>query len=160
MRNEFDSPVTETADSLTKSPSRRVIVFSILRLHSIAMLYYGTPSADPTYAIDFVYSTVECNLAIISASIPALYGLLKRWFPRIFAGSTKPSEAFTPYDGTLPGSYALQTIGGSSMRFKSLKSGVSGSKRVRVNSLTASEEEMIGKNEIHKTTEVSVVFAS
>lgn len=66
------------------------------------------------------------------------------------------------YEGTLPESYALHTIGGSAIKpFRYLKSGFSsGGRRVRVNSITASEEEIIGIDGIHKTTEVSVVSDS
>lgn len=39
---------------------------------------------DPTYSIGFVTSAIETNLAIITASLPALKPLFKRWFPSVF----------------------------------------------------------------------------
>lgn len=38
-------------------------------------------SHDPTYSIGYTISAVESNLAIIAASIPALWPLARRWFP-------------------------------------------------------------------------------
>ncbi len=45
-------------------------------------------SNDPTYNIGFVTSAIETNLALITASAPALMPLLKSWFPSIFGGDT------------------------------------------------------------------------
>jgi hypothetical protein len=41
-------------------------------------------SADPTYNIGFVTSAIETNLALITASAPALMPLLRSWFPSLF----------------------------------------------------------------------------
>ncbi|KAK0616663.1 hypothetical protein B0T14DRAFT_588881 [Immersiella caudata] len=63
-----------------------VTIFSILRMRALYQLYHppSPPNPDPLYDIGFVYSTVECNLAIITASIPPLHGLMRKWFPRFF----------------------------------------------------------------------------
>lgn len=155
--------VIRAESQLTHKPCS-VIVFSILRLSSLANLYYGNPSADPTYKIDFVYSTIECNLAIISASVPPLYGMLKRWFPRMFP-TVNGSSARTSsrrLDGVgEAGSYALKTIGGSAMGAKGLAGLSSGrSAHVRVGSLTASEAEILGRDGIVKTTQFETTYHS
>lgn len=111
----------------------------------LVRLYYGTPGPDATYNIDFVYSTVECNLAIICASVPALSSFLKQWCPRFFtkasgAGADMPYMEGADYSG----SGATKTIGGTSMVLKTIKMGHGRSGYVRKRSLTGSEEEILG----------------
>ncbi|KAK0722394.1 hypothetical protein B0T26DRAFT_604717, partial [Lasiosphaeria miniovina] len=135
-----------------------VTIFSILRIRSIYLLYYppADPGPDPTYDISFVYSTVECNLAIITATIPPLHGLLRRWFPRfMLATSARSAGGYNggynhgPYIGGGSGSRGgLQTIGGSGgvVALKDMKSPTrSQHNHTRLNSLTNSEEEILGK---------------
>ncbi|KAM7194245.1 hypothetical protein V8F33_007391 [Rhypophila sp. PSN 637] len=150
-----------------------VTVFSILRMAMLYKLYNPDPFipgvSDPTYNIGFVYSTVECNLAIITATIPPLHGLLRRWFPRVFQLSTTKSSGCNRssvfkgngYTGGSRGG-ALQTIGGSGggVALKDLKS-PKGSAHTRLNSLTNSEEEILGKDRIiTRTTSVHISYES
>ncbi|KAK4098418.1 hypothetical protein N658DRAFT_432043 [Parathielavia hyrcaniae] len=157
-----------------------VTIFSILRMRALYVLYYppATPSADPTYDISFVYSTVECNLAIITATIPPLHGLMRRWFPRFFHVSSVSNSGYNNnYNrngqgyggggggGSSGAGIGLHTIGGSSMALKdlsSLKSPTSRSRgRTRLGSLSNSEEDMIlGKEDrmITRTTSVKITF--
>lgn len=111
----------------------------------LVRLHYGTMGPDATYNIDFVYSTVECNLAIVCASIPALSHFLKQWCPRFFSKASG-AEADMPYlEGTdYSGSGATKTIGGTSMVLKTIKMGHGRSGYVRRKSLTKSEEEILG----------------
>lgn len=71
-----------------------VSVVSILRLFWLIEYHFGGLFQKPDFSYDirFVYSTVECNLAIICASIPALSSLLKKWFPNFFAQLTSSSS--------------------------------------------------------------------
>ncbi|TLS24517.1 hypothetical protein PpBr36_09084 [Pyricularia pennisetigena] len=69
-----------------------VTFVSIGRLWYLCTLYnmsmYPLPrDADLTYPITFVVSNVEANLAIICACAPALRGLARSWWPRLFRGS-------------------------------------------------------------------------
>lgn len=126
----------------------RVTVFSILRMRAIYFLYY--PPADRgddfTHDIAFVYSSIECNLAIITASIPPLHGLMRKWFPRFFQ-LTSAKNSNLPYGGGASGSRGLQTIGGSSFALRDLRSPSARShKGSRLGSMSNSEEEMLGKN--------------
>ncbi|KAL5601502.1 hypothetical protein BROUX41_002520 [Berkeleyomyces rouxiae] len=75
-----------------------VTIVSILRLVQIYDFSYGTPSADPTYDIRFIYSAVETNLAIIAASAPAIRGLISKWFPGFFS-SVSSSHVVYGTDG-------------------------------------------------------------
>lgn len=54
-----------------------------VRLYYIIRLYYITPG-DRKFSIGYVTSAVEINLAIITASVPALWPLARRWFPGAF----------------------------------------------------------------------------
>ncbi|KAK5654576.1 hypothetical protein OQA88_7205 [Cercophora sp. LCS_1] len=134
-----------------------VTIFSILRMRSIYLLYYppADRGPDPTYTLSFVYSTIECNLAIITASIPPLHGLMRKWFPRFFQMTAAKNSHYNgshPYSG---GSRGLQTIGGSEMGLKNLKS-PQRSHHTRLDSLSNSEEEILGKDRITRTTQVQI----
>jgi hypothetical protein len=43
------------------------------------------PNADPSFSLGFTSSCIEGNLAIITASIPALWPLARLWYPSFFA---------------------------------------------------------------------------
>ncbi|AEO63928.1 uncharacterized protein THITE_123400 [Thermothielavioides terrestris NRRL 8126] len=125
-----------------------VTVFSILRMRALYRLYYppADPGPDPTYDISFVYSTIECNLAIITATIPPLHGLMRKWFPRFFRGASGNSS--NRYrQGYTGASGALNTIGGGAMALKDLTSPTRSqrARQSRLNSLSNSEEDILEK---------------
>ncbi|KAI7923317.1 hypothetical protein M0657_004915 [Pyricularia oryzae] len=71
-----------------------VTFVSIGRLWYFCTLYnmsmFPLPrDADLTYPITFVVSNVEANLAIICACVPALRGLARSWWPRLFRASAE-----------------------------------------------------------------------
>lgn len=57
-----------------------VTAISAVRLSYLYRIFY-TIEGDPTYSLGFVLSSVESNLAIVAASVPALWPLARRWFP-------------------------------------------------------------------------------
>ena len=120
-------------------------VFSILRMYALYQLYYppADPGPDPTYNITFVYSTIECNLAIITASIPPLHGLMRRWFPRLFDTTKSNTYVYRPGYNNSAGTAGLQTIGGSGVVLKDLRSPAR-SRHGRLGSRLNSEEEILG----------------
>lgn len=122
-------------------------------MRAIYDLYYPDLTAkDPTYNISFVYSTIECNLAIITATIPSLRGRMKKWFPRLFSSTMATPGA---YSG---GSRGFATIGGSGgIAMKDLKSPAR-ARHSRLDSLTNSEEEILGQSRITKTTSVHISY--
>lgn len=63
---------------------------------------------DYSYDIRFTYSAVETNLAIITASGPALRPLFMVWFPRFFSSLRGTSNQNYRYRG---GAYALNDTG-------------------------------------------------
>jgi len=76
------SPDIKPYSPLTATSS--VTIISCIRLYYIIRLYYLVLE-DRHYSIGFVCSCAELNLAIITASIPALWPLARRWFPGAFA---------------------------------------------------------------------------
>lgn len=156
------STSTKQDSPLTKMFMHSVTIFSILRMRSIYLLYYppADPGPDPTHNIGFVYSTIECNLAIITATIPALHGLMRKWFPRFFQLSSSSRSGYK--NGYHPGyhtggSRPLHTIGGSSIGLKDLKSPAR-SQHTRLGSVSNSEEDILGKDRITRTTSVQITF--
>jgi hypothetical protein len=69
----------------------RVTVVSTVRLYYILRIYY-IKVEDRHYSIGFVCGSVELNLAIVTASIPTLWPLGRKWFPSFFAslGANRP----------------------------------------------------------------------
>ncbi|KAG4026836.1 hypothetical protein MFRU_036g00690 [Monilinia fructicola] len=62
-----------------------VTVVGVVRLWVIICQYFLPPPEDPTYGIGFCTSSIENNLAIITASAPALKPLFRHWFPNLFS---------------------------------------------------------------------------
>ncbi|KAI1457893.1 hypothetical protein F4805DRAFT_426805 [Annulohypoxylon moriforme] len=57
-----------------------VTVVSIVRLYFLAQNFNDT-SPDKNFSVGFCVSSIECNLAILTASAPALWPLVRRWVP-------------------------------------------------------------------------------
>lgn len=55
----------------------------MLRLYFIIRLWYLKPE-DSHYSLGYTLNTIEVNLAIVTATIPALWPLGRRWFPAVF----------------------------------------------------------------------------
>lgn len=55
----------------------------MVRLYFIVRLWYFEVE-DQHYSIGYTLNTVEVNLAIVTATIPALWPLGRRWFPAVF----------------------------------------------------------------------------
>ena len=81
--------------------SNRVTITGIIRLALLIRGLYFDPGPDPTYNIGFVISTIETNLAIITASVPALKPLFRRWFPSVF-GVNRYRKATLPPKRNIP----------------------------------------------------------
>ncbi|TEA17701.1 hypothetical protein C8034_v010031 [Colletotrichum sidae] len=59
-----------------------VTVVSIARLYFLAANFTDT-SPDKNFSLGFCVSQIECSLAIITASAPALWPLIRRWMPQL-----------------------------------------------------------------------------
>lgn len=127
---------------------------------------------DYSYDIRFTYSAVETNLAIITASGPALRPLFMVWFPRFFSslrGTSNQNYRYRdgPYalndtgnanksSGNGNGSKGDHLYGTSSFALRDMKRRT----EIRGHSPTTSEEEIMTFNGIVRTTEVDIQFVA
>ncbi|KAL1847138.1 hypothetical protein Daus18300_014041 [Diaporthe australafricana] len=81
------------------------------RLVLLYQAFFKPPPPDPTYSIGLTSSVVECNLAVMTASAPALRGLFRCWLPQMFS-SCKQSNYPYSYSISLPPEAALARPGG------------------------------------------------
>lgn len=64
-----------------------VTIASVIRMVLLVQgLFTPLQSIDPDGNVGFTTSAIETNLALITASAPALRPLLRAWFPRLFGG--------------------------------------------------------------------------
>ncbi|KAJ2902230.1 hypothetical protein MKZ38_000832 [Zalerion maritima] len=153
-----------------------VTIVGVARLVFIYQGFFQAAGNDPTYSIAFTISAIETNLAIITASAPALRPLIRSWWPKIFStsGNTYPSGDRYAYGG--PGhvsqygtGYASASRGtshhhkkaggsvvGPSFAMKDLK----GRTEIRSHSPHGSEEEIMTYNGIMRTTNVTVQYGA
>ncbi|EFQ27998.1 CFEM domain-containing protein [Colletotrichum graminicola] len=133
-----------------------VTVVSILRLLWLIEISYHINVQDPTYDIRFTLSAVETNLAIITASAPALRGLFLRWFPKLFASIKASRARYGQTTDPAKKSRVMTTTTASNhvdtFKLKSMKG-----REIRSHSPTMSEEEIMTYDGIMRTTEVDIV---
>ena len=138
------------------------MIVSILRLIWRVEVAFYPPVKDWSYDIRFCYSSVETNLAIICASLPALYSLVSKWCPGIFKWMAKTDSA--AQNGEMDKGYGsrgvIRTIGGSELPLSEIKSNArsKGFRSQKSNSARTSEEELVESEGIMKTTNVNVVY--
>ena len=60
-----------------------VTVMSSMRLYFNVRIYYMTPE-DRHYSLGYVCTCIELNLGIVTASVPSLWPLARRWAPGMF----------------------------------------------------------------------------
>ncbi|TGO37243.1 hypothetical protein BHYA_0102g00290 [Botrytis hyacinthi] len=80
-----------------------VTVVGIVRLAMMVTVFFNPPPFNSTRGISFVTSAIEINLAIITASAPALKPVMRQWFPKLFGSSSDGA-----YNNQNSGPYALQ----------------------------------------------------
>lgn len=138
----------------------------IVRLVFIYQAFFQPPSADPTYTLGFCTSAIETNLAIITASAPALRPLFRQWFPRLFSTNTNGGSAYPDTYG-LSGNHRSRVTAGRSEHHHSMTPGMvlkdlkdKSQFKVRSHSPSASEEEIMTYNGIMRTTAVRVSYAA
>ncbi|KAE9367059.1 hypothetical protein N431DRAFT_487492 [Stipitochalara longipes BDJ] len=137
-----------------------VLIVSILRLvWRVQVAFYPAP-VDWSWDIRFIYSAVETNLAIICASLPALYSLVSKWFPGIFKWMAKPDYPIQNGGKGYGSRGVIRTIGGSELPLSEMTSNArsKGFRSQKSNSARTSEEDLMESEGIMKTTNVNVVF--
>ncbi|ROT35394.1 hypothetical protein SODALDRAFT_64905 [Sodiomyces alkalinus F11] len=96
-----------------------VTIVGCIRLWSILDVFrqFETGNIDPdlTYSLGPTTSVIESNVAIVTASVPALWPLFRQWFPNAFAklGGTYGTGPSGDSSYSKKGSRKLVTIGGS-----------------------------------------------
>lgn len=156
-------------------------IIGIVRLVNVYRLFYDyDPNKDPYYDIGITLNVVEVNVAIISASAPALRPLLRMWLPGLFGGSSLEYDGkygshpaygggtgakrsglhhrdTTSHLGNAPGSQHHQH---TSIALKAMRGpGRNQHAECRSVSPSGSEEEIMTYNGIMRTTDVSVQYA-
>jgi hypothetical protein len=135
-----------------------------VRLVFVYQGFFQDLGPDPTYTLGFCTSAIETNLAIITASAPALRPLFRRWFPQLFSNGTGTNSAFPDTYG-LTGNHRSRVTAGRSEHHHSMTSGL-GLKdlkdksqfKVRSHSPSGSEEEIMTFDGIMRTTAVRVSY--
>ncbi|TEA20719.1 hypothetical protein C8034_v008083 [Colletotrichum sidae] len=152
-----------------------VTVVAIVRLVAIIKLFYvpPDPTEDPFHSIGTVYNVIEVNLAIISASAPALRPMFRKWWPKVFGGMTSGKSSNLKYyaHGSRPRNNNNNNSntrdggggggGGDSIKLKDMRLNRSGHRtEIRSTSPTGSEEEIMTYNGIVRTTNVNLSYES
>ncbi|KFX94950.1 hypothetical protein O988_06074 [Pseudogymnoascus sp. VKM F-3808] len=142
-----------------------VTVVAIVRFVELYRLFYvPNPDGDPFHSIGITLSTVEVNVAIISATIPALRPLGRLLMPTLFAGSSANYYNTSRSGGNLRSDNpAVYNRHGTSVSIamKSMRDGTQ-SKHTECRSVSPndSEEEIMTYHGIVKSTDVRVQFDS
>ncbi|KAH7119238.1 hypothetical protein EDB81DRAFT_848005 [Dactylonectria macrodidyma] len=144
-----------------------VTLLGILRLawmvEKAKALSSDPQKTDYTYDIRFTYAVIETNLAIITASAPALRPMFLMWFPNFFSALRSSKNNYSPSRGRDERSMATnRTRGGTGVRsslrgpfpLKEIKRRAA----IRTHSPTKSEEEIMTYDGIVRTSDVTVEF--
>ncbi|KAI1344275.1 hypothetical protein F5Y15DRAFT_107606 [Xylariaceae sp. FL0016] len=151
-----------------------VTIIGVIRLVNIYKLFYvqSDPNADPYYSIGITLNVLEINLAIISAAIPTLRPLFRRWLPSLFGGSSDKYGSTAPkYGSNVYGRGTTRSgvhhqdntnhlANNGAIALKSMHSRPSKAQHTEIRSVspTDSEEEIMTYNGIMRTTDVRVQY--
>jgi hypothetical protein len=136
--------------------------------------YKGEGSPDIYYSFGWAVSPIECNLGIIAASIPALWGLLRKAFPNLFSdlstsyrvNNTHPSSnnrptAFRSNVSRHKGASRLEDDDAYDGYMMKSMGTANGQADDRPTTPSGSQDGIIDvKNGIMRTTEVEIGYAS
>lgn len=111
-------------------------------------------------------NVVEVNVAIVSASAPALRPLFRTWMPSIFAGSSgrylsgKKSQYPEYVNSHFASNNRHTSVAGGGIALKSMGRGTNKSQHTECRSVspTGSEEEIMTYNGILRTTQVELDY--
>ncbi|KAF7560284.1 hypothetical protein G7046_g3874 [Stylonectria norvegica] len=144
-----------------------VPIVAVIRLVNLYRLLYKNGKTRH-HNIAYVWTPVEVNLALISCSMPALRPLFSRWYPKVF-GRMSDKSSNPPY-GSEHGALSNTTYGGSGPRrshnhdshtinymLKNLHPSRQHTE-IRGESPTGSEEEIMTRNGIIRTTDVVILY--
>ncbi|KAH7303803.1 hypothetical protein B0I35DRAFT_401904 [Stachybotrys elegans] len=130
-----------------------VTVVSCIRLRVLMVVLDPDPNhpdPDPTYGFGACLESIEGNLAILTASIPALWPLIRQWFPRFISRLNSSYR-----NGSSGWTGADEPSRRQTFKMKSMRSTHHRSE-IRSKSPSGSEEEIMTYNGILRTTAVTV----
>ena len=144
------------------------MIIGVVRLANVIKLFYvePDPDADPYHDIGVMLNVVEVNVAIISASGPALRPLFRSWMPSLFAGSSgrylsgKKSEYPEYGNSHFAGTSRHTSIAGGGIALKAMGRGTNRAQHTECRSVSpsGSEEEIMTYNGILRTTQVQLNY--
>ncbi|KAI1306361.1 hypothetical protein F5Y03DRAFT_406064 [Xylaria venustula] len=155
-----------------------VTVIGAVRLANVYKLFFvpADPNSDPYYDIGLTLNVLEINLAIVSGSVPGLRPIFRKWFPRLFGGSSNKYDrnayrynksdrhyggGTTLRSGIRNGTEGGLTHGHGGIALKNLSRSDRGQHtEIRSVSPSGSEEEIMTSNGIMRTTDVRVHYTS
>ncbi|KAL7624628.1 hypothetical protein AAE478_006197 [Parahypoxylon ruwenzoriense] len=133
-----------------------VTVVSVIRLYFLAQ-NFNDQSPDKNFSLGFCVSSIECNLAILTASAPALWPLIRRWVPHLRSTHDHSYYGQHKYGGT---SHAQQQgyIKTTDTPDRGIGLKDMGSRRIRteIRSARDSDEEILTGTGIMRTTQFAV----
>lgn len=140
-----------------------------LLVHWFDQFYKGLGSPDIYYSFGWAVSPIECNLAIVAASIPALWPLFRKALPSFFSdlnysyqGNTAPSasnhaSAFRSNLARPMGASRIHDDTDDTFMMKSIKS--KGQVECRATTPTGSQDGIVDvRNGIVRTTDVEIGY--
>ncbi|KAI0385555.1 hypothetical protein F5Y04DRAFT_246140 [Hypomontagnella monticulosa] len=135
-----------------------VTIVSIVRLYFLAQ-NFNDPSPDKNFSIGFCVSSIECNLAILTASAPALWPLIRRWIPHLKSTGDRSYYGQHKYGGATHAAqqgYIRTTDGPENNTNIGLKDMNGRRVRTEVRSARDSDEEILTGTGIMRTTQFTV----
>ncbi|GKT84307.1 CFEM domain-containing protein [Colletotrichum tofieldiae] len=136
---------------------------AIIHIVQIYKLFFvpSPPGTDNYHDIGLTTSSIEVNLAIFSACVPALRPLFRRWMPKLFGGTNNKQSTEPGYYKYATGSRRNHTgtRGEDDMVLKEMRSRAHCTE-IRSASPTGSEEEIMTYNGIVRTTNFNVHYES
>ncbi|ORY64945.1 uncharacterized protein BCR38DRAFT_473941 [Pseudomassariella vexata] len=147
-----------------------VTVTGIVRLYFLYKSLWANTDPDFSFSLGFVVASIECNLAIITASAPALWPLVRHWAPEFsstrdhYPRNNNISSSSSGQQGwkrIVPAVvYGTKSVGGSSYGLKDMNirgDRVQGRTEIKSNGFTPrdSDEEMLTGIGIVRTVAVT-----
>ncbi|KAI1473792.1 hypothetical protein F4774DRAFT_422937 [Daldinia eschscholtzii] len=133
-----------------------VTIVSVIRLYFLAQNFHDQ-SPDKNFSLGFCVSSIECNLAILTASAPALWPLIRRWIPHLKSTGDHSYYGHHKYGGASHAQQGyIRTTDGADSNNIGLKDMDSRRIRTEVRSARDSDEEILTGTGIMRTTQFTV----